>query len=288
MSNSFFLQDIKYSYGGKWELAFSKLDFEFGKIHALLGPNGAGKSTLIKLALGLLQPQCGLVHLNKELRLSYFADELALYNSLTVKEFLRYSEKILKVPCKRDEYCQKLDLQNILNRRIGNLSMGNRRKVGLAQSLMSEADIIFLDEPSIGLDPEMVIKLRKTLIDLKNKSTIVVSSHLLDEIQKTADQINIINHGKLLYAGSCSELFAKQRHLKHLIIKTPDTTKLMSLNYENTQLIAPNTVKMSALRDKSTILHELTQAGILVEEFYEEHQNLENFYLEFLEERNVL
>jgi len=197
---------------------------EKGQVVGFLGPNGAGKSTTLRILTGYLPPTSGSASIaghdvltqSEAARASigYLPESTPLYPEMRVEEYLDYRGKLLDM--KRtdrvrriSEVCDRCSLSHIRRRLIGQLSKGNRQRVGLAQALLHEPDVLFLDEPTAGLDPNQIKHFRELLGELRRKHTILLSSHILAEIEKTADRVLILKEGELVADGTTAELCAK-------------------------------------------------------------------------------
>ena len=213
----------------KWfgpTLAVSDLSFtiEKGQIVGFLGPNGAGKSTTLRMLTGYLPPTSGSASIvghdvlddSEAARASigYLPESTPLYPEMRVQEYLDYRGKLLSM--KRSdrarrigEVCDRCGLSHIRRRQIGQLSKGNRQRVGLAQALLHEPGVLFLDEPTAGLDPNQIKHFRELLNELRKKHTILLSSHILAEIEKTTDRVLILKQGELVADGTTEQLCAK-------------------------------------------------------------------------------
>ena len=204
-------------------IAVDHLNFtvEKGQVCGFLGPNGAGKSTTMNIMTGYLSPTSGEVIINgynildepeKAKRcIGYLPEIPPLYTEMTVGEYLRFAAELKGVPKKDiqseiDRVVERTHLKEMYNRLTGNLSKGYRQRVGVAQAIIGSPEIIILDEPTIGLDPKQIIEIRELIRDLAKEHTIILSSHILFEVQEVCDRMLIIDHGKLLANGSPEEL----------------------------------------------------------------------------------
>lgn len=197
---------------------------ERGQVVGFLGPNGAGKSTTLRVLTGYMPPTSGtatvaghdVLKQSEAARASigYLPESTPLYPEMRVDEYLDYRGKLLGMPRadrvrRIGEVCDRCGLSHIRRRLIGQLSKGNRQRVGLAQALIHEPAVLFLDEPTAGLDPNQIKHFRELLTELRSKHTILLSSHILHEIEKTADRVLILKDGELVADGTTDELCAK-------------------------------------------------------------------------------
>ena len=192
-----------------------------GKIYGLLGPNGAGKSTTMNMMTGCLAPTSGCVRINgfdvvKEPILAkrcigYLPEIPPLYGELTPSEYLQFVAEAKGVPYERSarqvtEVMEMTGIIDMKDRLIKNLSKGYRQRVGIAQTMLGNPDIIILDEPTVGLDPKQITEIRALIRLLGQTKTVIVSSHILAEIKEVCDQVLIISHGKLIANAPIEEL----------------------------------------------------------------------------------
>ena len=193
-----------------------------GKVYGLLGPNGAGKSTIMKMFLGLTNPTSGGLTIddkkhptdrNEILKeIGSFIEAPAFYGNLTGEENLDVVRKILKLPqTSVDEVLEIVGLTKWKDRLARKYSLGMKQRLGLASALIGRPPILILDEPTNGLDPVGVHEIRNLIRSLPEKfdCTVLVSSHLLSEIELMADNIGVLNHGNLLFEGTIEELKQK-------------------------------------------------------------------------------
>lgn len=189
-----------------------------GTIHGFLGPNGAGKSTTLRMIAGLLSATEGKILINgilqtpenKELKnkLGLLPEHAPLYPELSVKEYLSF---VLKLHGQfknneLDRLIEELQLADVSERLIGHLSRGYRQRVGLAQAMIYDPEIIIMDEPTTGLDPHSVIEWREWIKKLTPQKTIIFSSHILSEVEQLCDDITVIHHGKMKATGKLSDI----------------------------------------------------------------------------------
>jgi ABC-2 type transport system ATP-binding protein len=203
--------------------AVSGLTFSIdeGQVVGFLGPNGAGKSTTLRILTGYLPPTSGsafiagqdVIRQSEAARSSigYLPESTPLYPEMRVEEYLHYRGKLLSMSRpdrvrRIDAVCDRCSLSHIRRRQIGQLSKGNRQRVGLAQALIHEPPVLFLDEPTAGLDPNQIKHFRELLAELRRKHTILLSSHILHEIEKTVDRVLILKEGELVADGTTDEL----------------------------------------------------------------------------------
>ena len=210
----------------KWygpTLAVDNLSFQIpkGEIVGFLGPNGAGKSTTIRILTGYIPPTAGTASISgfdvikqpekARAQIGYLPEGTPLYGEYRVTEYLHYRGSLLgmsrKDRVKRvDEVCDRCGLSHLKRRLISRLSKGNRQRVGLAQAILAKPPVLILDEPTAALDPNQISEVRKMIKELKDDHTVLLSTHILPEVEKTADRVMIIAGGQLLAEGTPSAL----------------------------------------------------------------------------------
>ena len=220
-------------YGGHLAVDDVSFTVEDGQIYGLLGPNGAGKSTIMNILTGYLSATSGQVtvaghSLPEEADeakgcVGYLPEQPPLYPEMTVGEYLNFVAELKKVPrAQRKEQvlraARRTGLEKVLPRLIRSLSKGYKQRVGIAQALLGSPKIIILDEPTVGLDPAQVIEMRKLIRELGKAHTVILSSHILSEVQAVCQQVLILSKGKLAASGTLQELTADGRSLEEVFL----------------------------------------------------------------------
>ncbi len=217
-------------------LAVNDLSFnvEKGKIWGLLGPNAAGKTTTMRILTGYLAATDGKASVAgfdvfqqpDELKknIGYLPETLPLYPEMTVHSFLNFVSEIKQTPSseRKDAVEKSIEisgLESVRGRLIKNISRGFKQRVGIAQALIHDPQVLILDEPTIGLDPAQIIEIRKLIKSLKGEHTILLSTHILAEMTQTCDGAVIINEGNLMASGSLEELTASFKEKEGVVIK---------------------------------------------------------------------
>ena len=193
-----------------------------GEVIGLLGPNGAGKTTLMRITSGLIPATSGSVfvaglsatrHQDKlKSRIGYMPENNPLPEMMKVREYLKFRAKLKEVPSKEikrrvDEIMDVCDLKNKAAKRlIGKLSKGFRQRVGIADTLLSQPEVVIMDEPTIGLDPHQIRAVRKLIDRMRGNMTVILSSHILHEIDACCDRSMIINRGRIVASGTLSQM----------------------------------------------------------------------------------
>ncbi|GAB2699980.1 ABC transporter ATP-binding protein [Mucilaginibacter koreensis] len=211
--------NLSFNFGNQAVVKNLSLAVPAGSIYGFLGPNGAGKTTTIKLLLNLLQIQEGDIHIfGQELqrnrisilsKIGSLIEQPAIYAHLTGRENLVNRAMLLQVPKSRvDEMLRLVHLTDAAGKKAGNYSLGMKQRLGIALALLPDPELLILDEPTNGLDPNGIIEMRELLIKLTHEQnkTVFVSSHLLAEVERMATHVGIINHGQMMFQGSIQEL----------------------------------------------------------------------------------
>ena len=221
-------------------VVLNDISFEVGKgeILGFLGPNGAGKTTTMRILTNFLAPNNGLVKISehnvldepqKARRLiGYLPENNPLYGEMKVFEYLQYIAQVRDI--KKNDVREKIKkmvevcgLQSVINKKIDELSKGYRQRVGLAQAMIHDPEILILDEPTSGLDPNQIVEIRELIRKLGENKTVILSTHILPEVQATCDRVVIIDKGKIVGAGTPEELQAQAqgKEVIHTVIKGP-------------------------------------------------------------------
>ena len=214
------VKNLSKSYGDKKAVDNISFKANDGEILGFLGPNGAGKSTTMNILTGYLSSTSGEAYINgKEIledpiaakkEIGYLPEFPPLYLDMTVKEYLYfvYELKGCKLPRNTHlkEICELVKIDNVYNRIIKNLSKGYKQRVGLAQALVGNPNVLILDEPTVGLDPKQIIEIRTLIRKLGKNHTVILSSHILTEVQAVCDRIVVINQGKIVADDTADNL----------------------------------------------------------------------------------
>ena len=208
-----------------------------GQICGLLGPNGAGKSTIMNILTGYLSATSGQVTVAghplpeeadaAKACVGYLPEQPPLYPEMTVQEYLTFAAELkgVKKAERKEQVCRaarRTGLETVLPRLIRSLSKGYKQRVGIAQALLGSPRLIILDEPTVGLDPAQVIEIRKLIRELGRAHTVILSSHILSEVQAVCQQILILSKGHLAAAGSLEELTVDGKSLEEVFLELTD------------------------------------------------------------------
>lgn len=224
-------------YGSRLAVDDISFTVEDGVIYGLLGPNGAGKSTIMNILTGYLAATEGQVTVAghplpeeadaAKACVGYLPEQPPLYPEMTVQEYLTFAAELkgVKKAERKEQVCRaarRTGLEAVLPWLIRSLSKGYKQRVGIAQALLGSPRLIILDEPTVGLDPAQVIEIRKLIRELGRAHTVILSSHILSEVQAVCQQILILSKGHLAAAGSLEELTADGKSLEEVFLELTD------------------------------------------------------------------
>jgi lantibiotic transport system ATP-binding protein len=279
----------------KDSLTISSLNIKVGKgtIYGFLGPNGSGKTTSIRLLLGLLAPSNGTVmlfgsDLKKETpgifsRLGTLVETPSLFNHLSAFDNLKIVQRIKKTPVKAiNESLTLVGLSNVANKTVGKFSLGMKQRLGLAIALLSDPELLILDEPSNSLDPSGMLEIRQLLLNLNKEkgTTIIISSHLLAEIEKMVSHVGILNDGKLIFQDTIGKLQQLQQPALYIKTNNPDgVEKLLQHVFpakHNEEIVE---VSIRNDEDVSAIAKKLIENGFDIYDLHVSRGNLENIFI---------
>lgn len=250
------LKNISKKYGKKEEIFAVKdvnLTFNYG-ISGLIGANGAGKTTLMNIICNLIEPTAGEVYFNDESiekagekfyeNLGYLPQQFGYYDNFTGVEYLNYIGTVKgmnhsEIKSRIKELLEVLSLQNIGNKKIKTYSGGMKQRLGIGQALLNDPKILVLDEPTAGLDPKERIKIKKYLSDISKEKIIILSTHIVSDIQSIANQIVMIKKGEIIVnkaerealdivKGKVWEMKITEERFREI----PDQSKIVNINYE--------------------------------------------------------
>ena len=296
---------VTKEYGGVEVLSKVDIKVQKGSIHGFLGPNGAGKSTSIKMIAGIIPPTQGHIFvLGKDVwknpqwvkgRVGFLPETPPLYGNMSVEDYLSFVQELHgkeKAPCpkQRKRVISRCGLQEVHKRLIANLSRGFKQRVGIAQALVYEPEIIILDEPMVALDPNAILEIRELILELKKSHTILLSTHRLAEVSKLCDDITIIHKGQILKSGPLDRVqksFQEKRMIKARVLRwsSQEAKELKSKMGARVQALEEKGVisLQIAFRGADQIKVEMSEflsrrAGLL--EFKEESVELEEIFKE--------
>ncbi len=219
--------------------AVNELDVRLhkGEVLGLLGPNGAGKSTTMQMLTGNLAPTSGEIQINgvdlldeprkAKQQIGYLPEQPPVYRDLTVGEYLTYCARLRNVPsAQRNEAVERASercgLTEVGKRLIGNLSKGYRQRVGIAQAILHNPAVVILDEPTVGLDPIQIREIRRLIRELGQEHGIILSTHILPEVQAVCDRVQILNRGKTVFNDTLQGVESLEQVFFDLIFREAD------------------------------------------------------------------
>lgn len=302
-------------YGSNTAVDNLSFTVEKGQIYGFLGPNGAGKSTTMNIMTGYIAASSGTVKINdydilKEPEkakqcIGYLPEIPPLYTDMTVWEYLLFVAELKKVPKKErrehvKEIVKKMQLTEVENRLIKNISKGFKQRVGLAQALIGDPEVLVLDEPMVGLDPKQIIEMRDLIRGLSKEHTIILSSHILSEVSAVCDHIMIISNGKLAASGSPQEL-QEMMHVKAEIEVTVlgtigrvrevmksmnkvESFEIESANEDNAVKVRVNAVNNADIRKELSIA--LAEAKLPILSMNRLEKSLEDIFLKLTDDNS--
>lgn len=292
------------NYGSHKAVSGVSFSVKRGEVVGFLGPNGAGKSTTMRILAGLTSANSGIARIcgipvstdafRAKSHLGYMPENNPLPEELRVIEYLRWRARLKDVPEKRlrervESVMTACDLARKARRKlIGSLSKGFRQRVGIADALLSEPDVVILDEPTIGLDPHQILGIRALIRGLRGKKAVLISSHILPEIENVCDRVIIINQGHVVAAGTPEELraeFVRSRAFEIISDAAPEriSEALGAISVEHVPATATEPDKLLARipadAPHEDFLEKLHLSGIRVEEFSEKRASLEDIFI---------
>ncbi len=285
------------------------LSMEKGKIYGLLGPNGAGKSTTMNIMTGYLGATSGTVLIDgfdifkqakkAKKNIGYLPELPPLYPDMTVDEYLTFVAELKGVPKKEriaeiDRVCDIAEITDVQFRLIRKLSKGYKQRVGFAQAIMGDPEVIILDEPTVGLDPIQINEFRETIRSLRDNHIVVISSHILAEISEICDHVFIISKGKLVLSDSVDHITTKFKKSQTLYVqakgdkaKVSDTLSAIegvkSIDVSNGREEDTISITISAAEDldlREDVSKALAMDGFIIFEMKESEESLEDVFLE--------
>lgn len=311
MTNMIQVTGLTKQYGPR--RAIDELSFEVkkGEIVGFLGPNGAGKSTTMKIITGFMPATDGTVIVNGydvfdhpievKRSIGYLPENPPLYMEMTVLDYLEFAARLNQVPKLErkkqiDWAIEKTNLGNVQKRIIGNLSKGFKQRVGLAQALAHNPQVLILDEPTVGLDPKQIIEIRELIKSLAGEHTIVLSSHILPEVTATCGRIIVINRGKIVAEDTIDGLTLRLKKglLLQMTVKNPNPDGISAIRAvpgvtgvtaTGPKLVIELSPNQGELRD--TVAAAAVEKGMGVLEFGSEKVSLEEIFLQLTTSEGV-
>ena len=306
------VSNLVKKYGDHTAVDHLSFQIEKGKIYGFLGPNGAGKSTTMNMITGYIASTEGKVMIDghdileepeaAKKCIGYLPEMPPLYFDMTVLEYMKFAADLKKIPRNQKdkqikEVMDMVKITDMKDRLIKNLSKGYRQRVGLAQAILGYPEVIILDEPTVGLDPKQIIEIRDLIKSLKQKHTVILSSHILSEVRAVCDYVLIISHGKLvasdtpdnlerLAAGSNS-LLMKVKGEKDTIRKGLETIEGVTgveMSYDSDEELWKTKVSIQENVDiREKVFYAMAKANCPIYEMQVKRVSLEDVFLELTE-----
>lgn len=309
------VKNLVKKYGDHTAVDHLSFQIEKGKIYGFLGPNGAGKSTTMNMITGYIASTEGTVSIDghdileepekAKKCIGYLPEQPPLYFDMTVLEYMKFAADLKKIPKDKkksmiEEVMDMVKITDMKNRLIKNLSKGYRQRVGLAQAILGYPEVIILDEPTVGLDPKQIIEIRDLIKSLKQKHTVILSSHILSEVSAVCDYVLIISHGKLVASDTpdnLSRLAAGANNINLLAKGEKDNIRQHLLEIPGVKEITIDkktgvegwniTVSTEENRDiREDIFYKMAENHCPILEMQSRKVSLEEIFLELTEEEN--
>lgn len=288
-------------------------DIQKGEITGLLGPNGAGKTTTLRMLTGFLRPTSGSIQVKDysidtqalEIKkiLGYLPESAPLYHEMLVFDYLDYVANIRQIPTadklsRIRELAELCGLNEVMHKPIAELSKGYKQRVGLAHAMMNDPEILILDEPTAGLDPNQIVEIRDIIKRIGKEKTVILSTHILTEAEATCDRVIIINQGKIVADGNIENLkqSAGDTNLINLAFRSADfeavkneLTAIEGIHEvvkvdENNGLLQVRLSLPSTADLRAEIYRKIKQTDWVLLEFYQETQTFESIFRELTKE----
>ncbi|MBE7647072.1 gliding motility-associated ABC transporter ATP-binding subunit GldA [Tenacibaculum finnmarkense] len=294
------LTEISKFYGSQKAVNNISFDAQKGEIVGFLGPNGAGKSTSMKILTGFILPSEGTVFVSgidvlknpieAQKKIGYLPEHNPLYLEMYVREYLQFQAGIYKVSkTKIAEVIEKVGLTSEAHKKIGQLSKGYRQRVGLAAAILHNPEVLILDEPTTGLDPNQLVEIRELIKELGKDKTVLISTHIMQEVEAVCTRVIIINKGKIVIDKPIAEL----KTSKEQIIKVTFDYKLEEqfiqrlpniVHYKNT--VENNWIlTFETSEDMRPVIFDFAQEnGLKILGLNTENKNLESLFRELTKE----
>ena len=221
------IKNVSKRYGDQQALIDVSFSLKKGDIVGFLGPNGAGKTTLMKIITSILKQDSGVITINgyntqtnkisTKRQIGYLAENNPLYKDMLVTEYLDFIASLYKIDNKKDkvkEIINKTGLNGEIKKRIEELSKGYKQRVGIAAALVHDPNVLILDEPTTGLDPNQLVEIRKLIQEIGKEKIVLLSTHVLQEIPKICNHIIIINKGKIVENAKMQDLIKTKNNLE--------------------------------------------------------------------------
>jgi ABC-2 type transport system ATP-binding protein len=292
------LEDVEKSYGSHQVLEGVNIEVEEGEIYGILGPNGVGKTTLFQTVMGLLKPDAGTIKIKgsekkgKKVRreLGYLPSDISFYGDMTARENLRFFSRLAEKEPDIDSLLEQVDLLDSGDRKVGDFSTGMKKRLGIAQSLIKDPEIIIYDEPTTGLDPEGKRNFRRHVekINREKNKTVIISSHVTAEISPLCDRFGVLYDGEIVASGTREELNQETDSDLRVSLKTDETGKAEEILDDRGYSYERDRERISIMMEKdqrSELFDALMKNQVSVKDFSLEEETLETAYLKLTGDR---
>jgi len=299
--NSIETINLSHKFGPQTALDDVNLQVGEGTIYGFLGPNGAGKTTTLKLILGLLKKQSGDIlvfgkpfesnRIETLSKIGSLVECPSIYGQLTAVENLRILQRVYRCPEQRiNEVLELVDLTRTRKKKASQFSLGMKQRLSIAIALLHNPSLLILDEPTNGLDPNGILEIRELLRNLSQNHgiTILISSHLLPEIEKLVTHIGIINHGRLVFQGTLADLISKRQQSSYILFETNNDSaaSLVINSFCSSSLIEAGRIAVPLLDKErvAAINRKLVQNNIEVYQITTVENDLEKIFFDVIGE----
>ncbi len=304
------VKNLTKNYGDRKAIDTLSFKVSKGEVVGFLGPNGAGKSTTMKIITGYMAPTSGSVEVDGldvfedpvevKRKIGYLPEIPPVYGDMRVIDFLKFCSRLKGVPGKTMNSAvasaiEKTSLQDVQKRMIQNLSKGYKQRVGLAQALIGDPEILILDEPTVGLDPTQVVEMRKLISSLRGNHTIILSTHILPEVQANCDRIIIINNGSIVASETLADLAQSQSGTCRIgvqVARDVEKAKSKVSLVEGVKHILINGMRLDIEMSHSSegieaVATQIVESGSGLLEFRIESSNLEEIFIKLTSEKET-
>jgi len=309
MGNQALIQAVALNryYGKHHAVKDFNLTLHKGEVLGLLGPNGAGKSTTMQMLTGNISPSSGEIKINgidllespqqAKRSIGYLPEQPPLYRDMTSNEFLTYCAALHDIPKANrqkanDIAIERCGLGNVADKLIANLSKGYQQRVGIAQAILHQPQVVILDEPTVGLDPIQITEIRELIRELGNDHSVVLSTHILPEVQAVCDRVQIIKQGNTVFSDTFEQLEKRQSSPVLMVgfdsaineaelSKLAGVIKVDNLGENRYQLSFKDTLEASSVSQLST------DKGWKLNELSQKNESLEQIFMNLIHNENL-
>lgn len=273
------IENLSHRYSVQWAIRDINFEIASNGIYGLLGSNGAGKSTLMNILCGVLKQTRGDVLINgistkddpiaaKE-QIGFLAQKPPLYNDLTVEEYLKYAAVLRniprgEIPAAIDHVLEQCNITHFRKRLIRNLSGGYQQRVGIAQSIIHKPVLVVLDEPTNGLDPNQILDVRRLIKEIARERTVILSTHILTEVQATCDYLWMVEQGQMVFSGTVAEFdsYVAPNSLTVTLLDPPAKDKLAAIaGVLEVEELAPNNFRIK-FSDADEVVERIVETSV--------------------------